>query len=98
MKPLIRRKIIEAEDLSSLTVEWSDEDEMDAQMARRAHRVKCFLCDGRSGDAAYTHLDDTGRVTEPGWSKDGSNFRCPKHRVPGAANIGEMIQAKSSRT
>jgi hypothetical protein len=90
VKPLSRRKVIDVEDLSPRVVKWTEEDEM----ARNAHRVKCFLCDGRSGDAAYTHLDDTGRLTEPGWSKDGSNFRCPKHRVPGVANIGEMIQAK----
>jgi hypothetical protein len=97
VKPLNRKKIIDVEDLAPRIVEWSEEEEADAQMARRSHRVKCFLCDGRSGDAAYTHLDDTGRLIEPGWSKDGSNFRCPKHRVPGVANIGEMIQAKRNR-
>jgi len=97
MKPLIRRKIIDTEELSPRVVEWTEEDEMDAQMAKNARRVRCFLCDGRSGDAAYTHLDDTGRLTEPGWSKDGSYFRCPKHRVPGVANIGEIIQAKRGR-
>lgn len=91
MKPERRRKIIDAENLSPRLVAMTDDDELDAQMAKRHKRAKCFMCQ------LTTELDGTGRLQESGWSKDGSSFRCPNHRKPGVANIGEMLQAKRGR-
>lgn len=91
MKPQRRRKIIDTEDLSPRLVPMTDDEEFDAQCVRSHKRAKCFMCQ------LTTDLDDTGRLQESGWSKDGSNFRCPNHRKPGVANIGEMLQAKRGR-